>query len=187
MSPTCSAAPHLVPDVLRPDLRVVFCGTALGRASAEAKAYYAHPRNVFWSILHETGLTFAGRPLTPSEYLRVLEFGVGLTDLCKSMFGNDNDLPHKAFDIDALRNKVEDYRPAVLAFTSKKAGQAFCGPRAVLGWQDNVFPRTRVYILPSTSPSARWQWVENKFHWRILADQVNGLELAQRGSDHGGR
>jgi TDG/mug DNA glycosylase family protein len=89
---------HIVGDVLRSGLLVVFCGTALGRASANAKAYYAHPRNLFWTTLHNIGLTKADRPLTPSEYMRVLEFGIGLTDLCKVAFGNDSDLRGTAFD-----------------------------------------------------------------------------------------
>lgn len=162
---------QIIEDVLQPDLRIVFCGTALGRTSAQAKAYYAHPRNLFWAMLHEVGLTTAERPLTPSEYSRVGEFGIGLTDLCKYTFGNDNELPKGAFDVEALRKKLDRYRPAFLAFTSKKSGQAFCGARAELGWQQPV-GSTRIYILPSTSPSARWQWQETKAHWEILGSAV---------------
>ena len=33
----------ILPDVLAPGLRVVFCGTAPGTASARAGAYYAGP------------------------------------------------------------------------------------------------------------------------------------------------
>jgi TDG/mug DNA glycosylase family protein len=163
---------YIVEDVLQRDLHVVFCGTALGRASADAKAYYAHPRNLFWPTLHEMGFTQAGRPLAPHEYRRALEFGVGLTDLCKFTFGNDSDLPPGAFDVGALREKIDKYRPAFLAFTSKKAGRAFCGPKAELGCQQPTALGTKVYILPSTSPNARWQWNENKRHWNSLADAV---------------
>src|SRR2546423_10822224 len=135
MATRTSSTPQIIEDVLQPDLRIVFCGTALGRASAQAKAYYAHPRNLFWTMLHEIGLTTTGRPLAPSEYLRVGEFGIGLTDLCKHTFGNDNELPRGAFDVEALRKKLDQYRPAFLAFTSKKSGRALCGSRAELGWQ----------------------------------------------------
>jgi TDG/mug DNA glycosylase family protein len=162
----------LIEDVLQPNLRVVFCGTALGNASAKAKAYYAHPRNVFWDTLHEFGFTRADGPLLPHEYGRVLEFGIGLTDLCKVAFGNDADLPLAAFDIQALRQKIEQYRPLFLAFTSKHAGRAFCGSKAELGWQQPLGSGTKVYILPSTSPNARWQWREQKHHWAVLAGAV---------------
>ena len=42
---------EVLPDILQPGLRVVFCGTAAGRASAKARAYYAGPGNSFWKTL----------------------------------------------------------------------------------------------------------------------------------------
>jgi len=47
----------VLPDILRPGMRVVFCGTAAGTAFARAGAYYAGPGNAFWATLHSTGLT----------------------------------------------------------------------------------------------------------------------------------
>ncbi|HEU5143069.1 MAG TPA: uracil-DNA glycosylase family protein [Solirubrobacterales bacterium] len=47
----------VLPDLVRPGLRVVFCGTAAGTASARAGAYYAGPGNRFWETLRVTGLT----------------------------------------------------------------------------------------------------------------------------------
>jgi G:T/U-mismatch repair DNA glycosylase len=38
----------ILPDVLQPDLKVVFCGTAAGTQSAQAGAYYAGRGNYFW-------------------------------------------------------------------------------------------------------------------------------------------
>jgi double-stranded uracil-DNA glycosylase len=167
----------LIQDVLQPGLRVVFCGTALGNASAKARAYYAHPRNLFWGTLHKIGLTRVDAPLLPHEYSRVLEFGIGLTDLCKAASGNDADLPPGAFDVHALRDKIERHRPLFLAFTSKKAGRVFCGSKAEYGWQDSLFSATKIYVLPSTSPNARWQWHQHKHHWQTLAAAVQAVRL----------
>ncbi len=164
----------ILDDVLAPELRVVFCGTALGRTSAKLEAYYAHSRNRFWSILHEVGLTDAKAPIVPSDYHRVLQFKIGLTDLCKTVSGNDSDLPSRAFDTVGLQEKIKKFRPAILAFTSKTAGKKFCGPRTDLGWQD-PFGSTRIYVLPSTSPMAGWQWDKNKHHWWTLAEAVRQL------------
>ena len=108
----------LIEDILEKGLRVVFCGTALGRTSNKQKAYYAHSGNLFWQMLHETGLT--DRQLKPSEYKSVLSYGIGLTDLCKSEFGNDDEISLNAFDSAALLKKIEYCRPAFLAFTSQK-------------------------------------------------------------------
>jgi TDG/mug DNA glycosylase family protein len=47
----------VLPDLLVPGQRIVFCGTAAGTISAEKGAYYAGKSNRFWPILAETGLT----------------------------------------------------------------------------------------------------------------------------------
>ena len=66
----------VLPDVLQPGLKVVFCGTAVGNRSAAVGEYYAGRGNQFWRILHLTGLT--PRLLEPREYMRLLEYGLGL-------------------------------------------------------------------------------------------------------------
>lgn len=116
---------HHVPDVLQPGLDVVFCGTALGRMSAERKAYYANPGNLFWRALHRTG--FTPNPMPPEAYAQVLQFGIGLTDLCKSAYGNDAELPQGALDVVALREKILRYQPRYLAFTSKAGAASYLG------------------------------------------------------------
>jgi TDG/mug DNA glycosylase family protein len=162
----------ILQDVLAPDLAVVFCGTAPGRVSAEAKAYYAHPRNRFWSILHETGLIAGVGPLAPARYLDVLAHGIGLTDLNKTEFGNDNQLSHGHFDKAGLETKIARFQPAILAFTSQTGGRVFCGPRTQLGWQERAIGHTRIYVLPSTSPTAQWRWNDTRHHWHVLAESV---------------
>jgi mismatch-specific thymine-DNA glycosylase len=72
-----------LPDYLAPRLRVVFCGTAAGMTSASRGHYYAGPGNLFWTYLYEARITT--EPLFPSTDHRVLEFGVGLTDLAKEV------------------------------------------------------------------------------------------------------
>src|SRR4051812_19404651 len=98
-----------LPDVLVPRLDVVFCGTAVGTASALRRAYYAGPGNAFWRTLFEVGLT--PRLLAPEEYLCITDFGLGLTDLAKTISGSDQILSREHFDGGALRTKVRRYRP----------------------------------------------------------------------------
>jgi TDG/mug DNA glycosylase family protein len=108
-----SLPPGHVPDLLEPGLKVVFCGTALGRNSAERQAYYANPGNFFWRTLHNTGLT--PERIKPQDYACLLDYGIGLTDLSKAHFGNDNQLPPDALDAGALREKIARYQPKILA------------------------------------------------------------------------
>ena len=72
----------VLPDLLRPGLRIVFCGTAAGTVSAARGAYYAHPQNRFWSALHAAGLT--PRQLRPEEFGLLPQWGLGLTDIAKT-------------------------------------------------------------------------------------------------------
>ena len=67
-----------LPDLLRPGLRLVVCGTAPGRASI---AGYAEHGNRFWHLLYEVGIT--ATELQPGDYALLLENGIGLTDLAE--------------------------------------------------------------------------------------------------------
>ena len=58
---------HLSPlvDILEPKLICVFVGTNPGVQTAAAGHAYAHPSNLFWKLLHSSGLT--DRRLKPEE------------------------------------------------------------------------------------------------------------------------
>jgi TDG/mug DNA glycosylase family protein len=158
-----------VPDILAPGLRLVFCGTALGRVSAERRAYYANPTNAFWRTLHATGLT--ARQLRPDEHATLPAIGIGLTDLCKTHYGNDAELPADAFDLDALAAKIARFRPQMLAFTSKTAASAVLRRptgRIVTGRQAETLSGSRIWVLPSPSGQARRSW--DGAAWQALAD-----------------
>jgi len=157
-----------------PGLRVVFCGTAPGTRSALEGAYYAHPGNYFWRTLFEIGLTPVR--LSPPEYRRVLEFGIGLTDVAKHHFGSDADLPLAAFDAAALRRKLARYRPRIVAFTSKnaaRAGLAAGSRNLAYGEQPARIADSRVFVLSSPSGQARGFW--NLAPWQELAQAAKPL------------
>ena len=148
---------EVLPDVLAPNLKIVFCGTAAGNESARQKAYYAHPGNKFWRTLHQIGLT--PRQLAPAEFPSVLEYGIGLTDLAKFVSGNDDQLRSADFDILALEKKIAQFQPHALAFTSKNAGSIFYRSKKLqIGRQPEQFETTTVFVLPSPSGLAIRSW-----------------------------
>ncbi len=160
----------ILPDVLAPGLRIVFCGTAASRRSAQVGAYYGHRGNRFWETLHQAG--FTPMQLAPRKFLRVLEFGIGLTDLNQAQSGVDSELNPAAFDVDGLAAKVIRYRPRVLAFTSKNAARWFQpGPKVEYGRQPWNIGESVVWVLPSTSGSARPHWPRLKHHWYELGER----------------
>lgn len=158
----------VLPDVLAPGLRVVFCGTAPGTRSARDGAYYAHPGNYFWRTLFAVGLT--PRLLAPAEFRDVPQFGIGLTDVAKHAFGSDAELPATAFDAAALHHKLARWQPRIVAFTSKNAARAGLGLRAhsmAYGEQAARIAGCRAWVLPSPSGQARGFWSVEP--WRELA------------------
>jgi TDG/mug DNA glycosylase family protein len=152
-------------DLLGESLQIVFCGTAVGTASAKASAYYAHPQNKFWRILHETKLT--QELLQPHQYRELLDHRIGLTDFVKTHFGMDHQIPlSKLGEISRMRLRASMLacRPKFLAFTSKTAGQKFLGGPREYGEQIEVIADTRIWILPSTSGAANGAWRPEVWH-----------------------
>jgi Uracil DNA glycosylase superfamily len=83
----------MLPDYLQPDLRLVLVGTAVGVKSAARGHYYAGPGNDFWAFLYEAGLT--PTRLTPNDDASLPRYGIGLTDLVKSIAqSHDRGLPY---------------------------------------------------------------------------------------------
>lgn len=151
------ATADLVPDILGPGLRVVFCGSALGDVSWRRHAYYANPGNRFWQTLAEVGLT--PRRLEPKEYGRLPEWGIGLTDLVKSDHGQDARIFDGHVDVEAARAvltaKILLWQPGVLAFTSKTVASRYLRHAVSCGCQPGRIGATALWVLPSTSGLAR--------------------------------
>ena len=156
----------VLPDVLGPGLRVVFCGSAAGAVSARVGAYYAGPGNRFWPTLYREGLT--PRILAPSEFGTVLRYRIGLTDICKTESGADSGLSGEADDAAALAAKIARHRPAVLAFNGKRAARVFLDAATIdYGEQPGRIGDTLIHVLPSTSGAAQ-RWWDEAF-WRRVA------------------
>jgi TDG/mug DNA glycosylase family protein len=169
-----STRKHVLPDRLRPGLKLVFCGTAAGRQSALQQAYYAHGQNKFWKALHEVGLT--PRLFAAHDYEKLWELGIGLTDIAKYTFGMDHQLPEGALGpeaVAALEARIRKVKPSLLAFTSLNGGRKVMGKNAVAGEQLERLGETRVFILPSPSPLAANHWDIKP--WRALARAFHKL------------
>ncbi|WP_245330494.1 mismatch-specific DNA-glycosylase [Bradyrhizobium sp. AS23.2] len=162
------STPHRLPDQLRPNLRLVFVGTAASTRSAEVGHYYAHPGNRFWLAIFEAGIT--PRRYQPGEFAALLELGIGFTDLSKSGAGMDHEIEAASIDVPGFKAKMEKYRPKTIAFTSKRAASLFYGrPSSViaLGRQPRDGSLPEIFVLPSPSGAASGHWTIEP--WRELA------------------
>ena len=102
----------MLKDVLIENLDVVFCGTAKGKASALKGYYYAGPNNKFYNDLH--GVGFTPKKLEPTDCYSVNQFGIGLTDLVYTEYGNDNQIKKESYEIDLFINKIKRFKPGYL-------------------------------------------------------------------------
>jgi TDG/mug DNA glycosylase family protein len=156
----------VLPDLLCAGLKLVICGMAAGKMSAALGQYYANPHNRFCKMILGVGLVpFL---ISPKYYKRLLEFDIGLTDICKTTSGSDKDIPKASWDIESFRGKIERYAPSIVAFNGKNPAKIFLRENWVeYGKQDVKIGDTFIYVLPSTSPAANGNWDES--YWRELA------------------
>jgi TDG/mug DNA glycosylase family protein len=113
----------ILPDVMKPGLRVAF-----------------------WATLHQIGLT--PRELRPGEYAELLDHGVGLTDICKVRSGSDREVGTGGFDVAGLVATLECYAPAWIAFNGKNAAKGALGRPVDYGEQPERLGPARVFVLP---------------------------------------
>ncbi|MBT9288577.1 mismatch-specific DNA-glycosylase [Prosthecodimorpha staleyi] len=158
-------------DVLRPGLKVVFCGTRPGTRSAAAGAYYAGPGNRFWPML--AGLGLVPPDFDPLRFETVWRYGIGLTDLCKTTAGPDASIRAGDFDVAGLVEAIGEAAPARLAFNGKRAAAAALdcpSERLIYGRQTGRIAGAVVHVLPSTSGAARAAW--SPAPWAALARDI---------------
>src|SRR5215469_6388257 len=172
--------PSDVPDVLAPDLRIIFVGINPGRVSAAARAHFANPRNDFWRLLHAGRLT--SRLYAPDEQFSLLEEGIGVTNAAYRTTPGSGDLRRVDFagSAERLERIARELRPGWLAFVGKEAYRGAFGSRPELGLQERTLADTRLFVLPSTSPAnAAVPWDERRHWFCELAGRVSELPLRE--------
>jgi double-stranded uracil-DNA glycosylase len=154
-----------VPDVLGTGLGIVFCGINPGLRSAAAGAHFANPRNDFWRLLADSGLT--PRVLVPEEQELMLEFGYGLTNAAFRTTRGSSDLRRADFEgaAERLERIARELQPRVIAFVGKAGYEGAFRERPELGLQERRLGETSLFVLPSTSPANAAVPYEERLRW----------------------
>lgn len=165
-----AATGKTVPDIIAPDLHILFCGINPSLYSAAVGHHFARPGNRFWRSLYAAG--FTERLLAPFEDRDLLKFGYGLTNIVDRSSARADELDAEELVIgqQQLAAKVQHYRPQCLAVLGIGAYRtAFNRPKAIMGKQDECLDSAIVWVLPNPSGlNAHYQLEDLKRVYREL-------------------
>jgi TDG/mug DNA glycosylase family protein len=147
-----SAFGKTIPDIITPDLHILFCGINPSLYSVAVGHHFARPGNRFWPTLQAAG--FTERLLTPFEDGALLEQGYGLTNIADRATARADELDTQELITGQkqLVKKVQHYCPQVVAVLGIGTYRtAFKRPKATLGRQDEFIGDSIIWVLPNPS------------------------------------
>jgi TDG/mug DNA glycosylase family protein len=147
-----AARDRIVPDLIAPDLDVLFCGINPGLYTAAIGHHFGRPGNRFWPALHRSG--FTPRQFQPWEEHELLPLGIGITNMVRRTTATAAELSPDEFVEGGKRLEAvaTTYRPGVIAFLGIGAYRsAFARKKATLGLQPERLASSALWTLPSPS------------------------------------
>jgi mismatch-specific thymine-DNA glycosylase len=157
-------------------MKLVIVGSNPTESSVRVGHYYAGRDNPFWPILFESGVV--PEPFDYHDDKRVIEFGIGLTDLVKRPSKTTESLSREDFAEGriVLSQKLEEYAPRVVAFNGRLAYEQFAQRKCKFGLQKEFLYGARVYVLPATPGPQAQSKSEKLQYFRKLAQLVKRVE-----------
>ena len=156
-------------DLLKPGLRLVFCGYNPSLTSGRTGHHYAHPVNRFWRVLHVSGIT--DRLYRPEEDEALPDaLGIGFTNLCPRPTRRADELSREEIRAGAaeLREKLEGLKPRLVAYAGIGVYRWFRSTTKV-PWgvqEEPAVPGVTDVVLPSPSGLNRMSFDELVEHYR---------------------
>lgn len=151
-----------VPDIVRPNLSVVFSGINPGTLSGQLGQHFARPGNRFWKALHGAG--FTDNLLAPAQQMDLLDFGIGITNLVPRASAAASELSRAELveGGEHLTRFAERWTPEWIAVLGVQAYRAaFRRPKAQIGRQAELIGSSGLWLLPNPSGlQARYQLPE---------------------------
>jgi TDG/mug DNA glycosylase family protein len=147
-----------VPDLVGPDLRLLFVGINPGLWTAATQTHFAHPGNRFYPALLAAGIIDRpidrGVGMTPADRDDLLARGIGITNIVHRATAKASELSTGELRAggEQLRAFVRAHRPLVVAVAGITAYRtAFGQPRATMGEQADPFEGARLFAVPNPS------------------------------------
>ncbi|MCP2257285.1 G/U mismatch-specific uracil-DNA glycosylase [Streptoalloteichus tenebrarius] len=169
-----AARDRAIPEVIAPDLDVVFCGINPSLYSGATGHHFARPGNRFWPALHRSG--FTPRQLRADEQHLLLDFGLGITNLVNRATARADELSADELRAGAARVTAlaRQYRPRVIAMVGITAYRTAFGNRhARVGPQPERIADAHVWVLPNPSGlNAHYQIDDLAAEFRALRESL---------------
>ncbi|WP_172253683.1 mismatch-specific DNA-glycosylase [Saccharibacillus deserti] len=144
-------------DHLDSGLSVLFIGFNPSLRSGETGHHYANPRNRFWRILEDSGLT--PRRYGPEEDGELLKLGYGFTNIVARPTRGIDDIGREEYreGREILRGKLANCLPQVACYVGKGVYTEFTGrKRAAWGFQkESAVDGVIDFVAPSSSGLVR--------------------------------
>src|ERR1700736_2212707 len=157
-----------LPDHLRKGMNLVIIGCHPTESSVRVGHYYAGRDNEFWPLIFEGGVV--PEPFDYRDDKRVIEFGIGLTDLVKRPSKTAAELAREDFAEGriVLSQKLEEFSPRVVAFNGKLTYEQFAQRKCKSGLQKGLLYGAHVYVLPLTARQDKKGKNDKLQHFRKL-------------------
>ncbi|KAL4875047.1 uracil-DNA glycosylase-like protein [Aspergillus karnatakaensis] len=138
----------LLRDTIPPNLTLLLIGVNPGIMTGTTGYAYAHPSNLFWKLLHSSGITALRHP--PSDTYRLPElYNVGNTNIVERPTRDASMLSKAEMDagVPILEFKIADKRPEAVCLVGKsiwesvwraRKGRGIKKEEFRYGWQDEA-------------------------------------------------
>lgn len=147
-----------VPDLVGPDVKLLFVGINPGLWTAATQTHFAHPGNRFYPALLEAGIIDTpvdrGVGMTEGDRRSLIGRGIGITNIAHRATAKASELTPDELRAggEQLRAVVRAHRPAVVAIAGITAFRtAFSQPKALMGEQPERFEGSRLFVVPNPS------------------------------------
>ncbi|KAI1774754.1 DNA glycosylase [Hypoxylon cercidicola] len=183
-----------LPDAVAPDLLILTIGLNPGLQTARTGHAYAHPSNLYWKLLHSSGITPV-RCRAAEDRTMPARYAVGHTNIVARPSRSGAELSRAEMDagVAALEAKCRRWKPEVACIVGKSIWESVFRVRRrrplakgefAYGWQEGErmgavegggdeepWEGSRVFVATSTSGLAATVRPEEKERiWKILGD-----------------
>jgi TDG/mug DNA glycosylase family protein len=147
-----------LPDLIGPDLRLLFVGINPGLWTAAVQTHFARPGNRFYPALRRAGVLTRdidlSRGMTDDDRRHFLDRGLGITNLVPRATARADELTPAELRTGSLRliDVVRTWQPRVVAVLGISAYRiAFGKPKARAGEQPDHLEGARLWVVPNPS------------------------------------